>query len=305
VRTGARYRRDDPQPQSSVPTLPRRVTGWRPFWGWQADSPAADCSLGERTAELVRYRNLPARNSAITRPVVRAWRGLEGQGLKVRGRAHNTLFARVFLADVFIRHRGSKIRVDRRAMSRFYDVRPPDYLVLSATRLLPLPGYGATTQDCRRMARLMRDLHWNPDRYLSSACAEEVQSLIGEKRRLVTLTPADSAARRERFEALRSVNDRLRPCVEDAIRRAGQGLEQCQRAEANELLRRAIMRSVSTPVRLRPFCTRLPGVIRPWGSSVDEAALLRLGSTRRSKAACSNRAPLNSAAAPVRHPSRS
>ena len=67
----------------------------------------------------------------------------ERQGQKVRSRAlTNTLFARLFLADLFVHGigGGKYDELTDDIIRRFYGCEPPAFLVLSATRLLPLPA---------------------------------------------------------------------------------------------------------------------------------------------------------------------
>lgn len=238
-----------------------------PFWAWRRGQTRRGRLLARLVGGRLELRSgtdaWPALPWSADDPgrLVRAWQDLEGQGLKVRSRAlTNTLYARVFLSDVFLHGigGGEYDELTDELIRGFYGVEPPDYLVLSATRLLPLPAYPATAEECRRLARLVRDLHWNPERHQPTESDASLRSLLVEKRRLMRSTPTDADSRRERFRALRSVNDRLRPSVADAIRRAGEGLERCRReVEANGLLRRRDYAFCLYPESvLRPFCTQ-------------------------------------------------
>ena len=63
--------------------------------------------------------------------------------MKVRSRAlTNTLFARLFLSDLFIHGigGGKYDELTDDLIRRFYGIEPPEFLILSATRLLPLPA---------------------------------------------------------------------------------------------------------------------------------------------------------------------
>ncbi len=76
--------------------------------------------------------------------------GLEAEGFKVRTRAlTTTLFARLFLADLFIHGigGGKYDELTDAIVRRFYGFEPPRYLVLSATRWLPLPSFPVTSDD--------------------------------------------------------------------------------------------------------------------------------------------------------------
>src|SRR5207249_2187885 len=54
-------------------------------------------------------------------------------------------------------------------MRRFYGLEAPEYLVLSATLWLPLPAFPVGLDLCKRLARELRDVHYNPQRHLDPA----------------------------------------------------------------------------------------------------------------------------------------
>jgi hypothetical protein len=83
-------------------------------------------------------------------------------------------------------------------------------LVLSATLRLPLPHFPAGAGDEHSLQRARRELHWNPQRHLPAGAAE-ASAWAAEKRRWVERAPADPAGRRERFQVLQSLTERLRP----------------------------------------------------------------------------------------------
>src|SRR5439155_11533539 len=113
------------------------------------------------------WPELPGGTNANASALVRAWLALEGRGFKIRSRAlTNTLFARLFLVDLFIHGIGGG-RYDEltdEIARRFYDHEPPRYLVLSATLLLPLPNFPARAADCRRLAGGLGDLSYYSQR---------------------------------------------------------------------------------------------------------------------------------------------
>src|SRR5207253_141723 len=86
----------------------------------------------------------------------------------------------------------------------FYGCEPPRFLILSATCLLPLPLPAVTASDCRNLARLRRDVHYNPQRHLPPG---ELAELRGEKSNWIRREPADTAGRRERFAKLRELSE--------------------------------------------------------------------------------------------------
>jgi hypothetical protein len=188
--------------------------------------------------------------------IAKAWPELAAGGLKVRTRAlTTTLFARLFLADLFIHGigGGKYDELNDAVMRRFYGVEPPRYLVLSATRWLPLPSFAVTPADRRRLAREVRDLHWNPQHYLDGDAT--ARTLIESKRALIADEPRDDRGRRARFESIRTVTERLRSTVGDREAILRRQLELCDRQlQANAVLRR----------RDYSFCLYPEAVLRPF-----------------------------------------
>src|SRR5262249_14513207 len=132
-------------------------------------------------------------------------------GFKVRPRAlTNTLFARLFLCDLFVHGigGGKYDELTDEIMHRFYGIEPPEFLVFSATLLLPFQHYSANLDRCRRLAHEGRDLHWNPQRHISldSAAAK----LVFQKNAYINQRPEERGPRRERFQILRELTEHLR-----------------------------------------------------------------------------------------------
>jgi len=145
---------------------------------------------------------------------VRAYQELSRRGLQIRSRALvNTLFGRLFLGDYFLHGiGGGKYDEVTDALARaFYGIEPPRYGVLTATLLLPLPHWPATLEQMHGAARRLRDLEFNPERYLDGAAkaTPEIRKLLEEKTAWVRDEPSLPAARKQRFRALRDVNGKL------------------------------------------------------------------------------------------------
>src|SRR5262249_39867134 len=189
---------------------------------------------------------LPSRGEVA---MVAAWRELEPRGLKVRSRAlTNTLYARLFLADLFVHGigGGKYDQVTDGIIRRFYGLEPPGYMVLSATLLLPLPSFPVTAEDCRRLARPLRDLHYNSPRHLkhvngvfNPASHSEAKELAAQKLAWVTRPVADKRERRERFRTLRGLTERLGTFVSGREQDLRRELDRCEeQLQANAVLRR-------------------------------------------------------------------
>jgi hypothetical protein len=234
-----------------------------PFWGWHSEQPKRERLYARQTANGIELRSgsrsWPVLRAREPDPIrLRPWPGLDRRGFNFRSRAlTNTLFARLFLADLFVHGigGGKYDELTDEIIRRFYHCEPPHYLVLSATRLLPLPTEPVSGADCRQLAQTLRDLHWNPQRHLKDGTMEK---LAAAKQEWIDREPASQPARRERFEKLRELTAKLRePLVrrENALR--GE-LAECERhLQTNAVLRRRDYPFVLYPeIQMREFCTQ-------------------------------------------------
>lgn len=199
--------------------------------GW-IETPFRVWAAGERTRRpvLVRNRNdwlrlsdgedefavLPADDDAELA-------ALADRGLRFRTRAlTTTMFLRLFVADLFVHGIGGAKydELTDAITGRFLGIDPPPFLLLSATRHLPLGGPHPVTQaDVRRVRNELRDLRYNGDRHAPTT--PDVERLIAEKRSLIEEQQAAKSggsrrerrartpANRRRFERLQAVNAAL------------------------------------------------------------------------------------------------
>jgi hypothetical protein len=249
--------------------------GWLelPFWAWRTGQTRRRrllARLGKGGVELRAgaepWPTLPL-DPGEPRRLVTSWLELEGHGYKVRSRAlTNTLYARLFLAELFIHGigGGKYDELTDLLIRDFYHLEAPQFLVLSATLLLPLQALPAQADDRRRLARELRELFWNPQRHLPAADRADagVRELLEQRRRWLALEPADRGQRRQRFRSLRSLTDQLRPRLAERRREVGAELETCdRRLQANAILRRRDYAFCLYPeATLRPFCTQFLNV---------------------------------------------
>jgi hypothetical protein len=235
-----------------------------PFWAWRAGATRRERLLVRLTNDRLELRagEDRLRLSAKPQAAVSAWQDLHAHGFKVRSRAlTTTLYARLFLADLFIHGIGGGTydELTDELMRRFYQCEPPVYLVLSATRWLPLSRAAVTADDCRRLFRELRDVHYNPQRHLDEIeKSEHLSELARRKQEWIARQPATRIERRERFRVLRALTDELcRPLRprEEQLRRQ---LLLCQRQlRANAVLQRRDYAFCLFPADvLRPFCSQ-------------------------------------------------
>ncbi|HZT81555.1 MAG TPA: hypothetical protein VFA26_15120, partial [Gemmataceae bacterium] len=221
-----------------------------PFWAWRSHQPEARAT-GRRGRLMARRRGdrVELRVGEEAWPALRTpysvlgtpWEELGRQGCKVRSRAlTNTLYARLFLGETFLHGigGGKYDELTDAILRRFYGIEPPEYVVLSATLLLPFPEYPARPEDCRRLAHELRDVYWNPQRHLGATEAT-LRELVEERREWVERRPETRRGRRERFRKLTELTERLRPAVAGQEAELRRRLEVCAlEVGANAVLRR-------------------------------------------------------------------
>jgi hypothetical protein len=172
--------------------------------------------------------------------MVEAWRALEAQGFKIRSRAlTTTMFARLFLADVFIHGIGGGIydELTDRLIERFFRIPAPGFLVLSATLLLPLPRYPDAAKQVRELERRQRDLIYKPERFVE--INEQTEPLLRAKQEWIARPETTHVERAERFQRIREINAKLFPFVSTQGQQVQVDfLEQQQRAEQDAIAAR-------------------------------------------------------------------
>lgn len=229
-----------------------------PLWGWRSEHPRRGRlfvrlqkdRMDLRVGEVV-WPSVPSPQRAPER-FVEAWRGLEAAGYKVRSRALiTTLFARVFLADLFVHGigGGKYDELTDEILERFCGVQPPGFMILTATCLLPVPTDPSATDRHRRLQHHLRDLHYNPQRHLPSS------DLVRAKQAWITQRPTNRLERRERFRNIRHLGEEMRAALADQIEVGKVRLAQLeQHLQANALLgRRDYAFCLHPEAGLRPF----------------------------------------------------
>jgi hypothetical protein len=245
---------------------------WReaPFWAWRPGQSRRGRLMARTQEGRIELRvggeawpALPLPGQGNARQAVAAWQGLEAQGYKIRTRAlTTTLYARLFLADLFIHGIGGAKydEVTDEIIRRFYEAEPPDYLVLTATVRLPLPTLPVTAEKCRRLAWEQRDLYWNPQRHLPEGelSNPRARELVATKEALIARQPHEARGREERYHRLRETTERLRLFMEEKLRRIDAAERICRReVAANAVLsRRDYAFCLYPESSLRPFFAR-------------------------------------------------
>ena len=137
-------------------------------------------------------------------------RELETRGVRIRPRALlTTMFARLLLGDLFFHGIGGAKydQLTDAIVQEFFGFRPPAFAVLTATWKLPVAAPEHAAGQLREIKRLLRDLHFNPQRYVP--LDERTQPLIAEKQRWIDNDAPDE--RRQRHSAIERLNAALQP----------------------------------------------------------------------------------------------
>ena len=243
-----------------VPDL-RENDGWieAPFRVWRAGDEVRRRVFARQEGGQVRlsdgeniFATLPLAPGKDACCAVKELQKLAGRGIRFRTRAlTTTMFARLCLADLFVHGIGGAKydQMTDRITARFFGICAPQFLTLSATLQLPVPGFPVEQADERRLARQLRELDYNSDRHLPPGPSAAARELVAEKQRLVA---EQNAAKRGavraaaahgggagygRFRALQDVNRRLAVLTRDERRRIEEELLRTrQQLAANAVL---------------------------------------------------------------------
>ena len=175
-------------------------------------------------------------------------------GLEVRPRAiANTMFFRLFVADVFIHGIGGA-RYDTITdciIRDFAGCDPPAFAVVSATAFPPLEPRAVTSGEILETRRAIRDTYWNAQRYLDNGARGrgDVRNLLLEKRALLDAMPgATRAQRRSSYQRIQAVTARLGRQSAPARRLLEKQLEHLEQLERDN----AILLDRTYPFALYP-----------------------------------------------------
>jgi hypothetical protein len=246
-----------------------------PFWAWKAaqqrrerlfvriQSDRLELRFGQQAGPV-----LPDLHEGSIAQAVNAWQDLAKQGYKVRTRAlTTTLYARLFLGDLFLHGigGGKYDELTDAIIRRYFGWEPPAFVILSGTRLLPLPRAAAGTWEVPELTQLLRDMHHNPQRHPEQLSEADGQwhELARQKREWIERQPPADAEhrqeRRQRYEVLRQLSAQLRGPLGPRVEQLRAELAQRRLAQADKALlqRRDYSFCLYPESSLRPFCTQM------------------------------------------------
>jgi hypothetical protein len=197
-----------------------------PFWVWRARQPRRRALLARRRGRVVELRidgedevllELPLTPEGEACCAVERLRELPARSVRLRTRAlTTTMFSRFLLGDLFIHGIGGAKydELGNEIAWRFFDFEPPSFQTLSLTLWPGLHVDPATPDELAAVQRRIRDLNFNPDRYLDEPRLEAVRILINGRREAIGGPVTSRRERIARGKAIRRYNEALQPWVE-------------------------------------------------------------------------------------------
>lgn len=172
--------------------------GWLevPFWVWREGAKRRERPVAQKVGDEVQLRDstgvfarLPQSGANPLEMSAGLISELGSRGIKFRSRAlTTTLFARLFLADLFIHGIGGAKydAMTDQICSRFFGVQAPPFATVTATAYLPLgTAFPASEGDLRGIQQRLRDTRYNPDRFVTSCTCSAIHELLHAKSRII------------------------------------------------------------------------------------------------------------------------
>jgi len=187
---------------------------------------------------------------------------------RIRPRALTlTLWARLLMCDLFIHGIGGAQydRVTDLIIENYFGVTPPRMACVSATLHPPIADRGFDLALPARARRELRDIRYNPQRYVSDELSELVERravAVAESRRLRNDQPRDRIARRKAFLRIREANHAIHKAAPHLILDAESRIESLdQRAVDHRIAtRRDYFFCLYPTLELERLLERLPNV---------------------------------------------
>jgi hypothetical protein len=222
-----------------------------PFWIWRKEQPRRRGLLvRQRSPQAMELRiagedqvllELPLGADREACCAVERLRELAARSIRLRTRAlTTTMFSRFLLGDLFIHGIGGAKydELGDEIARRYFLSEPPGFLTLSLTLWLDLPVAAESQSDLNILQRRLRDLQFNPDRYLCEPYSDEIRTLIQRKQHAACAPTSSRRDRRARYLNIRAVNAALQPWVSADFNSLLERRAQiCQRLRSNRAAR--------------------------------------------------------------------
>ena len=205
-----------------------------PFWIWTAEQPQRRHLFVRFNGGQVTLSNRVDLSFEIGRDDLPEWlANASNDGLRIRSRALiTTMYARLMLSALFLHGIGGA-KYDELTdllISRFFEITPPKFMVLSATVHLPVASPNVDAVDLTHLRQLLRSLQYHPERFLESQgnLAPEAERLIRVKRDLLKAMPT-SGSKRDWHRQIVAVNEQMQPLLRERAYELQAELERLQR----------------------------------------------------------------------------
>lgn len=197
-----------------------------PFWVWRTGQPRRRPLMARQLVKTMQLRidgedepfaEVPLSPDREACCAVEQLRALPGRRIRLRTRAlTTTLFARLLLADVFLHGIGGAKydELGDEIVRGFFDFEPPSYQTLSMTARLGLDPAPATPEQLRDVEHQLRDLRFNPERFLADAAIGDWRSVVLSKQRAIAGPVETRHQRVSRFKEIRRCNEALQEAVQ-------------------------------------------------------------------------------------------
>jgi hypothetical protein len=223
--------------------------GWHeaPFWIWAPEAPRRRRLFVRRSGDTLRLTDrrdlglsLPMPPDGDASRAVERLQEFSREGVRIRSRALiTTMWARLALGELFIHGIGGAKydQVTSALIARFFGLEPPAFLTVSGTLHLPVPHHEGVDDEVRRLRDRLRRLEFQPERYLNGlGAAGDVD--ISTARNLAEQKwggidkEVTQENYRERFVAIRRLNERLQTWVEPIRHETLHSLKSAEQAAA-------------------------------------------------------------------------
>ncbi len=198
-----------------------------PFWIWDTRDPSRRRLFVRQRGDAILLSDRQTFEAALSlSPEGDAARAadqlaeLAGQGIRIRTRALvTTLFARLLLGDLFLHGIGGAKydQVTDAIIERFFGLKPPEYMTVTATLRLPIARTDVTADDARRIQALLRDQAYHPERHLTTDGDANMAALVERKRQWIATEPTPQTARL-RCRNIRAANEQMQAYLDDRRR---------------------------------------------------------------------------------------
>lgn len=186
-----------------------------PFWIWSDSDPRRRRLMVRSNGNSLQLAD--GGSLSVRIPLAMLENGLQElaeKGFRIRPRAvTTTMYLRLVLADFFIHGIGGAKydQLTDQIIELFFGP-PPSSAVVTSTHLLPTGVATLSQPEMQLMKQRLRDMEFNPDRYLDPNEAD-LSPYVEEKRVLLDSIPV-RGNRKSWRDSLRKINARLQPAVE-------------------------------------------------------------------------------------------